>query len=50
MSDDENAMYEICQGQEYEVILKEVNEKVEELQVNKYFYWHKTYFLFKNNK
>ncbi|XP_050538182.1 DNA repair protein RAD50 [Daktulosphaira vitifoliae] len=35
LTDDENAMYEMCQGQEYELILKEVNEKVEELQALK---------------
>lgn len=34
LSDDENAAYEMCQGQDYDTILKEVNEKVEELQVN----------------
>ncbi|XP_050431773.1 DNA repair protein RAD50 isoform X2 [Adelges cooleyi] len=32
LSDDENAAYEMCQGQDYDTILKEVNEKVEELQ------------------
>jgi len=33
LSNDENALSDMCQGQEYETILKEVNEKVEELQV-----------------
>lgn len=31
--DDENALSDMCQGQEYDTLLKEVNEKVEELQV-----------------
>lgn len=34
LSNDENALSDMCQGQEYETILKEVNEKVEELQVS----------------
>lgn len=33
LSDDENALSDMCQGQEYETIIKEVNEKIEELQV-----------------
>lgn len=33
VSDDENSLSDMCQGQEYETTLKEVNEKVEELQV-----------------
>lgn len=33
LSNDENALSDMCQGQEYEAILKEVNDKVEELQV-----------------
>uniref|UniRef100_A0A2S2NEI3 DNA repair protein RAD50 n=1 Tax=Schizaphis graminum TaxID=13262 RepID=A0A2S2NEI3_SCHGA len=35
LSNDENALSDMCQGQEYETILKEVNEKVEELQAQK---------------
>ncbi|VVC25617.1 Hypothetical protein CINCED_3A008104 [Cinara cedri] len=35
LSDDENALSDMCQGQEYETLLKEVNEKVEELQDQK---------------
>jgi len=37
LSNDENALSDMCQGQEYETILKEVNEKVEELQVSSRF-------------
>lgn len=33
LTDDETALYDMCQGQEYETVLKEVKEKVEELQV-----------------
>lgn len=33
LSDDENALSDMCQGQDYETIIKEVNNKVEELQV-----------------
>ncbi|CAI6346339.1 unnamed protein product [Macrosiphum euphorbiae] len=35
LSNDENDLSDMCQGQEYETILKEVNEKVEELQAQK---------------
>jgi hypothetical protein len=35
LSDDELAMSDMCLGQEYDVLVKEVNEKVEELQVSK---------------
>lgn len=28
-------MSDICQGQEYEILINEVNKKVEELQVSK---------------
>ncbi|XP_025200798.1 DNA repair protein RAD50 [Melanaphis sacchari] len=35
LSNDENALSDMCQDQEYETILKEVNEKVEELQAQK---------------
>ncbi|XP_025414138.1 DNA repair protein RAD50 [Sipha flava] len=35
LSDDELAMSDMCLGQEYDVLVKEVNEKVEELQNQK---------------
>jgi len=35
LSDDENALSDMCQGEEYEKVVKEINDKVEELQVNK---------------
>lgn len=38
LSDDENALSDLCEGQEYEKLLKDVNNKLEELQVSiKYF-------------
>jgi len=46
LSNDENALSDMCQGQEYETILKEVNEKVEELQVSSLFVYHNTVFVF----
>lgn len=37
----------MCQGQEYEMLVKDVNEKVEELQVSKGFLFCLLVLLFK---
>lgn len=34
LSDDELVLSDMCLGQEYDVLVKEVNDKVEELQVS----------------